>query len=161
MLIIEPLGFGYEVAGLPAPLAGIPFPTTAFASSLHPRFAWIACLSSANPEQRYQAGGLNWLCKTAINPTLSGDHAALLQSKEIAAAINTQISGGKGVAIHCDMGIERTGTVLGTVLALRGYSAKLVAREIAAIINEQQPGWTGRDFPDALTKAISFCTSHS
>ena len=159
MLIFEPLGSGYEVNGLQAPLAGIPFPSTEFIANLHPRFEWIVCLSSVEPEKRYSSGKLQWLEKIKIESPLTGEKTALAGCRDAAAQVHRKIAAGEGVAIHCDMGIERTGSVIGTVLALHGFKVRNIAREIADIINEQQPGWTSGTFTAELEVAIGRCVA--
>ncbi len=159
MLIFEPLGAGYEVNGLHAALAGIPFPSTEFVANLYPRFEWIVCLSTVEPEKRYSSGKLQWLEKIKIKSPLTSEKAALVRCRDAAEQVHRKISAGEGVAIHCDMGIERTGLVIGTVLALHGFEVRNIAREIAAIINEQQPGWTGGTFATELAVAIGKCVA--
>jgi len=52
---LEPFADGYEVVGLPARLLGVPFPGRAFFGEEHvDGIRWIACLSNAEPERRYQ-----------------------------------------------------------------------------------------------------------
>ena len=61
------------------------------------------------------------------------------------------------IGARYDMGVERTGAVLGTVLALEGFSPQRVACGIADAVEAQQPEWAGPRFPDDLAIYLGEC----
>ena len=113
---------GYEVAGLSARLIGVPFPSSRlFREESFDGVRWISCLSSTNPEHRYSTHPwkLERLDSVQLDSPLGGTLSTKRALLSLALRIQRKLRDGEGVLVHCDMGIERTGAVLGTVLALR------------------------------------------
>lgn len=69
--------------------------------------------------------------------------------REAVEAINDRMDKGEGVAIHCVGGTGRTGTVIGSVLRSRGYSAE----EVIAYLNEVNKLRGRRGWPEAPWQA--------
>lgn len=156
---VGPIADGYEVGGLPARLIGVPFPSTAFFQE-EPLagIRWVVCLSSEQPERRYDPAPLQFLRRVRLDSPFSGQAAACAAVADLATAISLELRAGHGVVVHCDMGIERTGSVIGTVLARQGVAPPRAAELIADVIELQQPGWAGSNFADHLAQAIQRCT---
>lgn len=156
---VGPIADGYEVGGLPARLLGVPFPSAAFfqeepLAGVH----WVVCLSSEQPERRYDPTPLQFLRRVRLDSPFSGQAAACSAVADLATTISDELQAGHGVVVHCDLGIERTGSVIGTVLARHGVAPPRAAELIADVIELQQPGWAGSNFADHLAQAIQRCT---
>lgn len=151
---------GYEVAGLSARLIGVPFPSSRlFREESFDGVRWISCLSSTNPEHRYSTHPwkLERLDSVQLDSPLGGTLSTKRALLSLALRIQRKLRDGEGVLVHCDMGIERTGAVLGTVLALEGFDPQRVACGIADAVEAQQPEWAGPRFPDDLAICIGKC----
>ncbi len=140
---VEPFAEGYVVRGWSVPLLGVPFPTSAFfAEEDLAGVRWIACLSAAEPERRYAApAGIGWLERRKFGGPESAGPAEWAEFARVAAAVRARLRAGEGVLVHCDQGLARTGTIVGTVLALEGFAPARAAAAIATVAEAQQPGW--------------------
>ena len=76
--------------------------------------------------------------------------------------MRARLRAGEGVLVHCDQGLARTGTVVGSVLALEGIAPARAAAAIATVAEAQQPGWVeaGR-FAAELTAWIERTWAHA
>lgn len=151
-------GLNYLVHGLPAPLAGAPFPTRLWpdwAEMKKAGFRHIVCLASTTPEARYDPGvtGLTWLAKCDLpSPATYREVAPLMPHEPSAAGANafdealviakkvlSALWAGEGVFIHCEFGIERTGLLVGIVLVLHGADPKEVADRLGVVLDSDGP----------------------
>lgn len=160
---LDPFADGYAVTGLPARLLGVPFPHPAFfAAEDLTGVRWIACLAAAEPERRYALpGGIGWLERRKFSAPESASPAEWADFARIGGAVRARLRAGEGVLVHCDQGLSRTGTVVGTVLALEGMAPARAAVAIASVAETQQPGWVdaGR-FAAELTEWIERTLAH-
>ena len=155
---------GDEVGGLSARLIGVPFPTSRlFLEENLQGVRWITCLSSVEPQRRYETSPwkFDFLDRVNLDSPLGADRSKKLAVALLAGRILERLRMGEGVLIHCDMGIERTGAVLGTVLAMEGSSPQRVALGIADAVEAQQPEWAGPRFPEQLATCIEECLALS
>lgn len=161
---LEPFAAGYAVTGLPARLLAVPFPQTAFfAEEDLAGVRWIACLSSPEPERRYAVpAGIGWLERCRFGGPESAGPAEWAEFARVARAVRARLRVGEGVLVHCDQGLSRTGTVVGSVLALEGIAPARAAAAIATVAEAQQPGWVeaGR-FAAELTAWIERTLAHA
>jgi len=161
---LEPFAAGYAVTGLPARLLGVPFPHPAFfAEEDLSGVRWVACLSSSEPERRYAVpAGIGWLERCRFGGPESAGPAEWAEFARVARAVRARLRAGEGVLVHCDQGLARTGTVVGSVLALEGIAPARAAAAIATVAEAQQPGWVeaGR-FAAELTAWIERTLAHA
>jgi hypothetical protein len=160
-------GLNYLVHGLPAPLAGAPFPTRLWpdwAELKRAGFRHIVCLASTTPENRYDPGvtGLTWLAKCDLQSPATYREAGSLMPRQSDAASANAISeilviarkvlavlwAGEGVLIHCEFGIERTGMLVGVVLVLHGADPEEVAERLGVVLDSD--GLEGPSFSATL-----------
>jgi Tyrosine phosphatase family len=160
--LLQPFANGYEAIGLPARLIGVPFPAQEFfrTESLG-GVRWIACLSSEEPRRRYDPAPLEVLCRLNLAGPFMFSPTSVAAFSNTAQLVHKHLQKSEGVLIHCDMGIERTGTLFGVVLALYGIAPDIIARALANIIEVQQPGWTDEKFRPQLENAICTVSSAS
>ena len=102
----------------------------------------VVCLASTEPERRYDLWphGLDWLakvnclgpidladalCPTDQSPTSTGSEFARQEAQrdwnviqDIARRVLLSCLSGKGVLVHCEYGVERTGLLIALVLCL-------------------------------------------
>jgi hypothetical protein len=155
-----PFAGGYEVGGLPARLIGVPWPTRAFFREEKLEGAeWIVCLDSEEPWRRYDPAPLRFLFHGKLDSPLSGERDAVGAMARVARLVDEQVRAGRGGVIHCALGIERTGALVGTVLALNGAAPETVADAIADVVEGVQPGWIGARFAGELAVAIRRCAA--
>ena len=150
------------MVGLPARLIGVPFPSrTFFEEENLDGVRWIACLSSAEPERRYQVPPeIGFIERRNFGSPDAASPSELAEFARVAECIRQRLQAGDGVLVHCDQGISRTGTVVGTVLALQGIAPGRVAAAIASAVDSQQPGWIDAPrFAAELTAAIGGCVA--
>jgi hypothetical protein len=146
---------GYEVVGLPARLVGVPWPSREFFQEEDlAGIGWVVCLDSDEPWQRYDPAPRRFLFHGRLGSPLAGDRGTVAALARVARLVDARLRDQEGVLIHCAMGIERTGALVGTVLALNGASPEQAAGWIASLVSGQQPDWTGPRFADELTMAI-------
>lgn len=170
-------GLNYFVHGLPAPLAGAPFPTRLWpdwAELQRAGFKHIVCLASTTPENRYDPGvmGLTWLAKCSLpSPATCLDDAQLVTgepratngkaTQEILTVARTVLSAlwaGEGVLIHCEFGIERTGLLVGVVLVLNGADPDKVADKLGVVLDSD--GLEGPTFAAILRAMLWHVALH-
>lgn len=155
---LEPFADGYEVGGLRARLLGVPFPhQTFFRDENLEGVNWVVCLDSEEPGRHYDPSPLRFLFGGKLDSPLAGNGEAVAAVARVARLLDDRLRGGEGVVVHCQLGIERTGAVVGTVLALRGFAPATVAERIVGLVDELQPGWTGPRFVGELAAAITAC----
>jgi Tyrosine phosphatase family len=156
---LAPFADGYEVAGLGARLLGVPFPNQAFFREENLEGVnWVVCLDSEDAGRRYDPSPLRFLFCGKLDSPLTGNREAVVAVARVARFVDEQLLQGRGVLVHCALGIERTGALVGTVLALNGAAPEEIGERIASLIDELQPGWTGPRFAVELTAAIKLCS---
>ena len=153
---------GYEVLGLSARLVGVPFPTTEFFTRNQlTGIRWIACLASENPERRYAIGSwpIDFVIRAKIPDPIRAGVDVIKKLTQAALLIQARLKVREGVIVHCDMGIDRTSAVVGTVLALEGYAPEDCAQAITQMLIQQQPGWIGEEYVKDLIKVVRDCAT--
>ena len=161
---LEPFADGYEVVGLPARLIGVPFPSrTFFEEENLDGIRWVACLSSAEPERRYQVPPeIGFIERRNFGSPDAASPSELAEFARVAECIRQRLQAGDGVLVHCDQGISRTGTVVGTVLTLQGIAPGRVAAAIASAVDSLQPGWIdAARFTVELSAVIGSCSARA
>jgi hypothetical protein len=157
---LAPFAEGYEVGGLGARLLGVPFPNQAFFREEDLEGVnWVVCLDNEDPGRRYDPSPLRFLFCGKLDSPLTGNREAVVAVARVVALIEDRLREGEGVLVHCALGIERTGSVVGTLLALRGVQPVSAAGRIASLVEELQPGWTGAQFPAELAAAVGLCVT--
>lgn len=159
---LEPFSDGYEVVGLPARLIGVPFPgRTFFEKEYVDGIRWVACLSSTEPERRYKVPPeIGFIERRNFGSPDLASPSELAEFARVADSIRQRLQAGEGVLVHCDQGISRTGTAVGTVLAMHGIEPARAASAIATIVDSQQPGWIDAPrFAAELSAVIGGCVA--
>lgn len=110
----------WEISGLPAPLAGMVYPTTEIVSLIpFPRYRGILCL--ADEETDYDPGSLIKLGCVYLEDLSSGGNPGdptgegLITIRVIRVVV-AELLAGRGVALHCWGGCGRSGFVAAGVL---------------------------------------------
>jgi hypothetical protein len=116
----------YQVLRAPAPLAGMPLPSsTPWKSVAAAGFHSVVCLIDDTP--RYDPSPLRVLRAVKFKDLLGGGRPAdpereAAKLSEVVQAIVAELKSGRGVVVHCMGGTGRTGTVIACVLAVLGMS---------------------------------------
>jgi Tyrosine phosphatase family len=131
MLSISGLRMPYEfywVLQHPAPLAGMPYPSprTPWQDIAAAGFRHVICLAGDGPA--YDPSPLTIIHRISLQDLYGGSFPCDPGQEEIliheaAQAIVRRLQTGDGVVVHCAGGTGRTGTVIGCVLRLLGFSA--------------------------------------
>jgi hypothetical protein len=114
----------WEIPGLQAPLAGMPYPTTEIVSLIpFPRYQGIFCL--ADEETDYDAGPLRKLGCVCLEDLSSGGNPADpvgegMATIRVIREVVVELRAGRGVVVHCWGGIGRSGFIAAGVLVAFG-----------------------------------------
>src|SRR5581483_1459827 len=77
--------------------------------------------------------------------------------RDILQFINAQLKAGKRVYVHCRAGIGRTGTVVGCLLAERGFQGEAALEELNRLWRESPRSQSWRYIPETLDQADYVC----
>lgn len=151
--LLMPYAF-YWVIRHPAPLAGMPYPSTrtpwhAIAAA---GFSHVVCLNESPPA--YDSTPLHRLHAVALEDLVFGDPPQAPEQEEarlrhaVTVALD-KLEAGEGVIVHCYGGRGRSGTVLGCMLRALGYAAADVCDHLDRL--HKARGKTG--WPEAAWQA--------
>lgn len=136
----------YWVLEAPAPLAGMTYPRGCPWPALHAvGFRQVICLAASKPD--YEPAPLSLSHAAALEDLQGGRYPRDPAREErlvrgAVAAADAGLAAGQGVVVHCVGGTGRTGTVLGCLLRLRGFSSVEVIAYLDALNRARgQPGW--------------------
>jgi atypical dual specificity phosphatase len=90
--------------------------------------AIVSLLNIPTDEPVYETAGFVFLCL----PVPDGGAPTVEQAAEFVRFVNLQRAEGRPVAVHCEAGLGRTGTMLATYLVSQGESAEAAIRHVRA-----------------------------
>ncbi len=88
--------------------------------------AVVSLLNLPGDARVYDAAGFDFLCL----PIPDGQPPSTNQAMELARFVSARQSAGKPVAVHCEAGLGRTGTMLAAYLISQGHTAASAIRRI-------------------------------
>ena len=144
----------WEIPGIPAPFAGMPYPTTEKARLIpFPRYQGIFCL--ADEETDYDAGPLRKLGCVCLEDLSSGGNPADpvgegMVTIRVIRQVVAELLAGRGVVVHCWGGIGRSGFIAAGVLVAFGRAPEEATRIVnratskAGLGSWPESGWQRR-----------------
>lgn len=90
----------------------------------------VACLLNIPSDAPvYESAGLAFLCL----PVPDGGAPTIEQANEFVRFVSQQRAAGRPVAVHCEAGLGRTGTLLAVYLVAEGETAESAIRRVRAV----------------------------
>ena len=139
----------YAVARAPGLLAGMAYPDEPMWQSIHKMgYRQVVCLTHDKPP--YDPTPLGVLYAAHLQDLAGGlrPQRPELEERcirEAVARIVPSLRQGKGVAVHCEGGTGRTGTVLACALKALGVTPTMVLRQMNTVneARKKYDGWKG------------------
>ena len=91
--------------------------------------AVVSLLNIPSDAAVFESAGFSFLCL----PIADGGAPALEQANEFIRFIDEQRAAGRPVAVHCEAGLGRTGTMLAGYLVSRGDNAETAIRRVREV----------------------------
>ncbi len=91
--------------------------------------AIVSLLNIPSDATVFESAGFSFLCL----PVLDGQAPSLEQADEFVRFVDRERTSQKPVAVHCEAGLGRTGTLLGVYLIAQGESAQTAIQRIRMV----------------------------
>lgn len=150
----------YWVLQHPAPLAGMPYPSprTPWQDIAAAGFRYVICLAGDGPG--YDPSPLTITQRIGLQDLYDGSVPRNPEQeerliREVAQAVARKLQAGDGVVVHCAGGTGRTGTVIGCVLRLLGFSALEVVSYLDNLHKARgRSGWPESNWQSQLVQGF-------